>query len=153
MGRGTEVESNYMGTLNARRDIWKEAHYYISARPVTGYGYGGFWTNRRLAEVTMNQGWVFGTAHSDYIDIALNLGLIGALLYCLVIFIAAIGSFNLYRKAISVGHGFSFILIIWFVANSLFSSMGIQPAIPHFLTIVVLARLSFFSNIAKRAKP
>ena len=68
-------------TLNGRVDLWKSLLVYVSKRPLRGYGYGSFWTPRRIEDVSGDQGWTIQQSHSAYLDELLALGIPGAALY------------------------------------------------------------------------
>jgi len=71
-------------TMTGRTDIWRDV-YAATTNPVLGVGFGGFWIGR-LANIPWNANmtWVLGQGHSGYVDIYLQLGIIGW------VFIAAI---------------------------------------------------------------
>jgi len=66
-------------TLTGRTEIWAALQQYIQARPLLGYGYGGFWFQplgpaflvRELLE------WRVPNAHNGWLETQLALGLIG----------------------------------------------------------------------------
>jgi len=68
-------------TLTSRVPMWKDLISMVS-NPILGYGYDSFWLGARQEYVYMNWG-IIGNAHNGYLEMYLNLGLIG------VFFIAA----------------------------------------------------------------
>ncbi len=72
MGRTDET-----GTLTGRLPLWKELFWYFREQPLTGYGYGGFWTPQRTLKISESQDWVIAHAHNAFLEIALNTGIIG----------------------------------------------------------------------------
>ena len=72
-------------TLSGRTFIWHEAMALIEARPVLGYGYGALWTedSRPIFEIRQAVGWATPNAHNGYLDLWLQLGLFGVLLFTL----------------------------------------------------------------------
>lgn len=62
-------------TLTSRTEIWAEIVPIAMQRPILGQGFGGFWTS-----ATRNAQRV-GEAHSGYLEIILELGLVGILLF------------------------------------------------------------------------
>jgi O-antigen ligase len=72
LGRQDQVE-----TLTGRVPLWTECWEYVARRPLTGYGFGGFWTENRAWDFLTSQDWLITSAHSVFIDIALSLGLLG----------------------------------------------------------------------------
>jgi O-antigen ligase len=65
-------------TLTGRTDLWK---YLLSmhTNPLLGTGYESFWLGPRL-EFVWRKFWLFNEAHNGYLDIYLNLGLMGLFL-------------------------------------------------------------------------
>ncbi len=73
---GEEVTS-----LNGRIPLWTECLSYAMESPVLGYGYSTFWTPRRIIEISSSSGWGVSAAHSAYLELLLDAGLPGLLLY------------------------------------------------------------------------
>ena len=74
-------------SLTGRTDIWAGLLEAIAARPLTGYGYGVFWSVDDgpvfwLRQVT---DWDVPTAHNAWLETALSLGLPGAALALYVV--------------------------------------------------------------------
>jgi len=68
-------------TLTSRVPMWKDLISMVS-NPILGFGYDSFWMGARQEYIYMNWG-IIGNAHNGYLEMYLNLGLIG------VFFIAA----------------------------------------------------------------
>jgi O-antigen ligase len=67
-------------TYTARSDIWELALNAIAARPLTGYGIGGFWQTDSLKHSGLAAyTWAVAAvdAHNGYVDAAINAGLPG----------------------------------------------------------------------------
>jgi O-antigen ligase len=97
---GTSVEVNSLATmgrdneladptkLTGRLPIWNHALELFAEQPILGYGYGAFWTERRLNEFERRNGWPLAHSHSAYIEALVNLGLVGFVLGLSVALIA-----------------------------------------------------------------
>jgi exopolysaccharide production protein ExoQ len=73
MGRDTR--------LTGRTEIWTLSLSSIAERPILGYGYGAFWDgSEQGAQVRQLVGWDVPSAHNGYIEIALDLGIVGFLI-------------------------------------------------------------------------
>ena len=74
-------------TLTGRVPLWAEVDHAIAARPLLGYGYGAFWdeSNPIAWQIWSTIGWQAPHAHNGYRDLLLNGGVIGLLLFVLVI--------------------------------------------------------------------
>lgn len=79
MGRGEETGSSLTGRL----PLWQELSNYMSHRFLQGHGYRAFWTPRHIYEIAASQEWVISEAHSTYIDVTLQLGIVGCMLLVL----------------------------------------------------------------------
>jgi exopolysaccharide production protein ExoQ len=71
-------------TFTGRTSLWAAALAQIAARPLIGYGFGGFWTGwgGPAAIIWEQVGWTPPHAHNGLIDLGLELGLVGVLLFC-----------------------------------------------------------------------
>jgi O-antigen ligase len=73
-------------TLSGRTDLWELAIELISERPGLGYGYQGFWQKGGGAEIIWKaEGYKPPHAHNGFVNITLDLGLIGLFLFLLTI--------------------------------------------------------------------
>lgn len=73
-------------TLSGRTDLWELAIELISERPALGYGYQGFWQTGGGAEIIWKaEGYKPPHAHNGFVNITLDLGLIGLFLFLLTI--------------------------------------------------------------------
>jgi len=142
MGRAEEA-----GTLTGRLPLWTELMVYIRARPILGYGYGGFWNAERMRTISENQGWQIAHSHSAYLETMLNLGFIGALIFLACVmtgFGLAILNYSRTRDA-----GCRFMCgFVPFAA--LYSLTDAGFALPNFMTVVLLTGLGI-NMFARRA--
>lgn len=72
-------------TFTGRRDLWKVLLEIGSRHPFLGVGYGNFWIGRSPHNLWDEFIWRPTTAHNGYIDVYLQLGLVGVFLLILVI--------------------------------------------------------------------
>lgn len=70
-------------TLTGRTEIWDYAIRYINERPLLGYGYNVFWeeTGPVKRYLMKDLGWEPASAHNGYLEVALNFGVTGFLLF------------------------------------------------------------------------
>jgi O-antigen ligase len=70
-------------SLTGRVPLWIESFGLIAKRPLFGYGYSGFWNvdSRDVQYLWEIIGWTAPNAHDGYIDILLQLGIVGLVLY------------------------------------------------------------------------
>lgn len=81
MGRFAEV-MHLIGkdpTLTGRTDIWGHAARSIAKRPLFGYGYRAFWKglNGESANILLPARWAVGEAHNGFLNVWLELGVVG----------------------------------------------------------------------------
>lgn len=74
-------------TLSGRTGLWEATISKIHERPWLGYGYQGFWRDGGAAsEIWNSEGYKPPHAHNGFINLALDLGLIGLLAFiCLIV--------------------------------------------------------------------
>jgi exopolysaccharide production protein ExoQ len=79
MGRSEE--------LSGRIQIWQAILESISRQPWLGYGFDAFWStlSGEATQVFAATGWVVTSAHSGYLNVALELGLVGFALVMLTL--------------------------------------------------------------------
>jgi O-antigen ligase len=132
-----------IGTLTGRTDIWKACLSYIAIHPLLGYGFGSFWSTNRTLIVEEVAGWVASSGHSTYIDLVLSLGLVGLVLY--VVMIAG----GIRRSAIlsSFTHrscyGFLYALLVYCVFLGFLETVFPNPGLLTFLVLSGLTHLTF----------
>jgi exopolysaccharide production protein ExoQ len=76
--------------LTGRTEIWSAVVSIIPKRPILGYGYSGFWLGASPESIAINQvmrGWVM-YSHNGYLEMQLNLGVVGSLLTFAILGIA-----------------------------------------------------------------
>jgi O-antigen ligase len=71
-------------TLTGRVFIWREA-LALQPNPILGAGFESFWSGERLAIMWARHWWHPDEAHNGYIEIYLNLGIVGDVLFLGVI--------------------------------------------------------------------
>ena len=93
LGRGEETGSSLTGRL----PLWEDLLGFIARSPMKGYGFGAFWTPKHIYEIAVSQEWVISEAHSSYLDTALQLGIIGAVLMAAIVIGTFVYSAYLFR--------------------------------------------------------
>jgi O-antigen ligase len=74
-------------TLTGRTDIWAAILRQASAHPWLGFGYAAFWekTSTPAAFVRAQTGWNVPSAHNGWLDILVQLGVVGVALCALLL--------------------------------------------------------------------
>lgn len=72
-------------TLSGRTEIWKQVWRFILERPLLGWGYAGFWrgTQGESFQVMAAVRFLVVHAHNGFLEIWLELGLLGLILFAL----------------------------------------------------------------------
>lgn len=134
-------------TLTGRIPLWNECMKFVAKRPIFGYGLGGFWTDKRAKEFIETMNWEATTAHSTYVDVLLDLGYCGLIIYFFVILLALkrshIRSFP--RGRITSAFFFS-ILILYALDGILESLFVFSPHAYIFIPLIVIGRLATNCN-------
>ena len=75
-------------TLTGRTGLWGGIIQSIYKRPILGYGYYAFWLglNGESAKLIVASHWVFGYAHNGMLEILLQLGLVGLVVFLITFF-------------------------------------------------------------------
>ncbi|MCR9200732.1 MAG: O-antigen ligase family protein [Planctomycetaceae bacterium] len=135
------------GALNGRLPIWEICVQRMGSRLPVGFGYDGFWTPERIEDVSWELGWSISSAHSEYIEIVLGLGVVGLALYVLTQTLA-IGWFWL--RYFRLGHGADAmvlgLLLIGAIQGFMETSYLHPSSFAPFICLTAMVRLACFSD-------
>ncbi len=79
MGRGEDVES-----LTGRLPLWDVILDQAKGREILGFGYGAFWNNTVNEIIFSELFWYAGHSHNSYLEILVNIGIVGLSLVVLL---------------------------------------------------------------------
>lgn len=67
------------GSFSGREQIWSAISASVLRRPLGGYGFDAFWSllQGEASRVFVSAGWVVTSAHNGFLNVALELGLVG----------------------------------------------------------------------------
>jgi len=68
-------------TLTGRTELWAVVKEKIAQRPWLGYGYGTFWATDNIDDVRFAVGWPAPHAHNGILDLFLNVGIVGVIVF------------------------------------------------------------------------
>ena len=140
MGR-TQSRGADVATLSGRLQLWRELFGYVKLRPIAGYGFDSFWSPSHTASVSMAVKWAVPEAHSGYLDTTLSLGVIGLVLFCLLL---AAGLWHALRRLKANRNDiealFTFTVLTWLAVETLSETVIPQTHYGAFLVLVLLAR-------------
>lgn len=146
LGRQEDAES-----FSGRTTIWPVVQQYIAKKPWLGHGYESFWTPAHIEEVTEECQWAVREAHSSYLEMILNLGLAGLVLYCLTLLAAVIVALFAYFGRGDPCGLFWFGMALNGFLNGLFESGMVWISFPTFLIAAGVFRLAYFRSPAAEA--
>lgn len=105
-------------TFTGRTFLWADVLRYVAAKPWLGYGYGSFWVGDLVHNIWTTQVWQPNQAHNGYIDVLVNLGIVGLFLVVLFIASAYRGALVLYARNQKFG-----VLYLTMLTTILFSNI------------------------------
>jgi O-antigen ligase len=133
-------------TFTGRVPLWNELVEMVKQRPWVGYGYQGFWQawrgmNSPANPVVHKIGEWAVHAHNGFLDIALNLGLLGLLLF-IFSFLTNLGRAILYMSRDKQAEVVVPILLLTFLTfSNLSESQLLEPGHIWFCYIILTVRL------------
>lgn len=74
-------------TFTGRTEIWALVLSQNVNDLITGVGFQSFWIPEKLSKIILFQYWLPNQSHNGYVDIILEVGLIGLLLFSFVVFL------------------------------------------------------------------
>jgi exopolysaccharide production protein ExoQ len=122
-------------TLTGRTELWEDLLIMGQRHSLLGAGYGGFWTRTNSAKLKQRYFWGPQQAHNGYIEIWLQLGVVGLLLFALVVWQALQGVGPLSRQDFEYGRFRLILLLITLLHN--YSEAGF-PRPTHLVWFVFL---------------
>jgi exopolysaccharide production protein ExoQ len=156
----TSVIFGFLGkdaTLTGRTDLWPAVSRMISQHPLWGYGYSGFW-NGRLSDASIvwrAVHWEVPHSHNGYLDLGLDLGLVGLGLFLIGFSIALIRSLVWIRTVTTADQIWPTIYLAYYTLSNLTeSSLLAQNNIAWIIyvaTVLTLHRTSFVAATKRAA--
>ncbi|MGM9506514.1 O-antigen ligase family protein [Larkinella sp. GY13] len=115
---GSETAYSAIGkddSFTGRLPLWVMLIDYINQSPMVGYGYSAFWIPKFLSKTLwVDSDWNPEQGHNGFIDITLELGLIGLTLFSVVLLKAYKRSLNFIKNTTQY-HSYWYILILIFL--------------------------------------
>lgn len=127
-------------TLTGRTEIWALVLAQNINDLITGVGFQSFWIPEKLSKIILFQYWMPNQSHNGYVDIILEIGIIGLVLFILV-------QYSFFRNAKLYSNNLLWIILTIYV---LFLNLSESTLIrPHHFTNVMLY-CSFWTVSYKR---
>ncbi len=140
-------------TMTQRTVIWAEVLPSIAKHPLQGYGYSAFWNglSGESTQAVLTTGWMEGQAQDGYLDVLLQLGLIGLIPLAWTFvrgFTQAAGAVERRTPDTMVWLAIVMLPLI-LVENIGESSLLLPLGIPWFYTLLALLALNFAKRPAE----
>jgi exopolysaccharide production protein ExoQ len=137
-------DDNDAGSFNGRVELWQQCLKFVAKRPLRGYGFGGFWTAKRIEAISQDQTWAIQQSHSAYIEELLALGIPGAVLYVVVLFTSlwiCIKRFLQRRDA----YGAWAAVLVFIAIHNLTESINVSPLFTNLTFNLIVLYLALVS--------
>lgn len=144
MGR-TENVTNLTGRL----PLWEELSRWIAKRPLVGYGYLAFWDSSRVQYLSDTLGWEIPHGHNMYIDVVLDGGIVGLMLFAGFYLSGLLTVVDRYRIYGDASVAFVFGVLVFALVHGTGESLFKLPTFLLFMLMVFTLRvglLTRFSN-------
>lgn len=139
-------------TFTARVDLWQDLIDYVYHRPILGYGFGAFWSPNHIMDVSSRQHWSVSSSHSEYLEVALDLGCVGLTLYLLILFTVLLRTARVLQSAGDRYIGYYFGLLLFYVLNNVLESHLFSPGLLTFLAMMAVTHLIFRSPDTQQSR-
>jgi O-antigen ligase len=139
MGRAEDASA-----LAGRLPLWNELAPYIAEHPLLGWGYGAFWTVDHVNTLSTELAWAIGAAHNAYLELTLDLGLVGAVLATVTV-LFSIGHAARQIRQGDGGYAFAFAMLLFAVLCSFTESAFVVPCFGTELAGCAVCHMVFFS--------
>jgi len=126
-----------------RTQIWQDVTEYILRRPLTGHGYGSFWTPEHIRAISDEEKWGVPDSHSAYIDYLLTIGAVGLMLYLACLIQGLWRSLSLTYSTENEGIPFFTGILIFGAVDGFFESSIGEVSLLMFTCFIALVWLAF----------
>ena len=139
-------------TLSGRTEIWSLLFRSIGKRPLLGYGFYAFWLGMtgESANAIVGAHWMFGYAHNGILEICLQLGLVGTLLFFATLLQAIANAWCCLRNGCLPGVKWYVGLIALTIVYNIDESTVLWPI--DILSIMYLVACSGLAKAAQKIK-
>jgi O-antigen ligase len=139
LGRGDDT-----GSFTGRLPLWSELVLISKDRVLLGHGYEGFWTPRRIAEISESQEWALQECHNAYLELLVNIGLFGTLLVFALVLIGAKLAHDRQKTTHLAGYGFVLGMLLFGLVNGGLESLFVATLYPSVMAACGLCMVVLF---------
>lgn len=136
-------------TFTGRVPLWAEVWSAVLQKPFFGYGSHSFWQSWRGIEnpaaQLLNGYWLWEPPHSHlgFLDIWVDLGLVGFIIFMLSVLVSLVLAFLQFRKDIKLGT-ISIMCFSYVIISNLSESSLIQPSFSWLIFCFISLKLSIY---------
>lgn len=146
---GDESVESFAG----RTQIWQDVTEYILRRPLTGHGYGSFWTPEHIQAISDEEKWGVPDSHSAYVDYLLTIGVVGLVLYLACLIQGLWRSLSLTYSTEDRGIPFLTGVLLFGAIDGFFESSIGEASLLMFIFVIALVWLAFTPVLQPQAAP
>jgi len=130
-------------TLTGRTVLWFYAWTAILDRFYLGYGYSAFWAgvDSPSQKILNNISWEAPHSHNGILDLWLDVGLIGLLLFLSIFIYLIYRSFKNYRQKRSIQHEWAMIILLFLLLASIPESILLKQNDIHWILFIIAASI------------
>jgi exopolysaccharide production protein ExoQ len=151
MGRVQDTQD--INSLTGRVPIWEKALHDIAARPIFGYGYGGYWTPQRVWDYLREVDWQISHVHSVYLETMLNIGVVGLAIGLLIMVATIWSAMKSYRCTSDVGYAFIFATLAFALVHGLLDANFVTESFAALLAMICVSFVIFHGTQALPVTP
>lgn len=133
-------------TLTGRTEIWALVLNQSINDLITGVGFQSFWIPEKLSKIILFQYWMPNQSHNGYVDIILEVGIIGLILFAFVVY-------SFIKKINLKSNGLWFSIVFYVLLLNFSESTLIRPH--HFTNVMfycsfwTLSFKEYFHNFSR----
>ena len=139
MGRAEDVT-----TATGRLPLWEELWSFAEERPLTGHGYEAFWDSYVMKVILERERWAVSHAHNAYLELTLQLGIVGLSLALLLTLLLVRRTALYARDQNDPEVRFLLGLMTFYLASSMTESFAVQIQYPTVLLLSAAAAVSLY---------
>jgi len=141
-------------TLTGRAEFWPQMIDALNKRPVLGYGFHGFWQpwlgeNNPAGHIVNSNGFIPPNGHNGFLDLALEVGYLGLLLFLLSLILNLVRAIIFWRRSKSNESIFPLIIIAYVIMANISETQLFVTNYIWFLYVAVAVRL----NLGRQNSP
>lgn len=106
-------------TLTGRTTVWTLAFDAISTHPILGFGFGAFWTSYEAERLRGLADWYVPHAHNGFLEVLLQIGVSGLVLFFIVLYSALRNSLVAVRNTKLANRLFPVLFLVVFLVLGL----------------------------------